>query len=55
MTHQQEPTERQIKFAEAIAEALDLELPRENTKKAYSAFISEWVDDYYNDRPRPIR
>lgn len=43
-----EPTQKQIDFAESIAEALDLELPAEFTKAAYSKFISEWKDDYYS-------
>lgn len=45
--YEQPPTEKQIKFAEAIAEKLDLELPIEETKSEYSAFISMWKDDFY--------
>lgn len=45
--YEQPPTEKQIKFAEAIAEKLDLELPEEDTKAAYTEFISEWKDDFY--------
>lgn len=40
------PTERQIKFAEAIAEELGLELP-EFDKREYSEFIADNKDDYY--------
>lgn len=40
------PTERQIKFAEAIAEELRLELP-EFDKREYSEFITANKDDYY--------
>jgi len=40
-------TEKQIQFAEAIAEELDLELPEEDTKEAYREFISEWADEFY--------
>ena len=39
-------TEKQIEYAETIAACLDLELPEEKTKQAYSNFISEWEDDY---------
>lgn len=39
-------TDKQIRFAETIADRLDLELPEEKTKAAYSDFIEEWIDDY---------
>jgi len=44
------PTERQIEFADAIAEALGINFPRgswDYTFDAYSDFISAHVDKYY--------
>lgn len=41
-----EPTEKQIKFAKEIADKLDLELPKENTKQAYWKFINDNVSEY---------
>lgn len=43
----EKPTEAQVEFAEKIAEKLDLELPEDFTREAYSGFISEWKDDMY--------
>ena len=40
------PTEKQIKFAKEIANKLDLELPKENTKQAYWKFINDNVSEY---------
>ena len=40
------PTEAQVKYAEAIADVLGIDLPDEETKAAYSEFISEWAEDY---------
>lgn len=36
------PTEKQIKYAEYLARRMCIELPKENTKQAYSEFISKW-------------
>ena len=36
------PTEKQIKYAKYLAQRMDVELPKENTKQAYSDFISKW-------------
>lgn len=42
------PTDKQIEFAESISDDLEIPLPKEFTKQAYSEFITEWKDDYYN-------
>ncbi|MEA4922193.1 MAG: hypothetical protein VB031_02360 [Eubacteriaceae bacterium] len=44
------PTKRQQDYAERIAEKLDLALPAEKTKAAYSDFISEWSSEYSDYR-----
>lgn len=36
------PTEKQIKYAKYLAQRMGVELPKENTKQAYSDFISKW-------------
>lgn len=36
------PTEKQIKYAEYLAKRVCVDLPTENTKEAYSKFISKW-------------
>ena len=36
------PTEKQIKYAEYLAQRMCQELPKEFTKQAYSEFISKW-------------
>lgn len=36
------PTEKQIKYAKYLAQRMCVELPKENTKQAYSDFISKW-------------
>ena len=36
------PTEKQIAYAEYLAERMCQELPSEFTKEAYSEFISKW-------------
>lgn len=36
------PTEKQIKYAKYLAQGMCVELPKENTKQAYSDFISKW-------------
>jgi hypothetical protein len=41
-----EPTDRQVDYAEKIAATLNLDLPEDFSKYAYSEFISEWEDDY---------
>ena len=43
------PTEKQIKFAEAIAKALDIDFPqssKEFTKQIYCEFIKEHYDEF---------
>lgn len=37
-----EPTEKQVAFAKKIAERLDVDLPEEYTRTAYSEFIGDW-------------
>ena len=36
------PTEKQIKYSKYLAQRMGVELPKENTKQAYSDFISKW-------------
>ena len=36
------PTEKQIKYAEYLARRMSIAMPKENTKQAYSEFISKW-------------
>lgn len=36
------PTEKQIKYAEYLAQRMRQDLPKEYTKQAYSDFISKW-------------
>lgn len=36
------PTEKQIEYAEYLAQRMCQELPKEFTKQAYSDFISRW-------------
>jgi len=36
------PTEKQIKYAEYLAQRMCQKLPKEFTKQAYSEFISKW-------------
>ena len=36
------PTEKQIKYASYLAKRMDVKLPNEFTKQAYSEFISKW-------------
>ena len=36
------PTEKQVKYAKYLAQRMCVELPKENTKQAYSEFISKW-------------
>lgn len=45
-----EPTEKQLSYAHDIASWLDIALPREYTKKAYSNFISRNVNRYKKTR-----
>lgn len=45
-----EPTEKQVAFAKKIAERLDVDLPEEYTRTAYSEFIGEWKDCIGYDR-----
>lgn len=35
-------SEKQIKYATYLAKRMNVELPKENTKEAYSKFISKW-------------
>lgn len=48
--YSESPTQKQIEFVEAIADKLDLYLPDEFTKEAYSEFISVWKDEYYHSK-----
>lgn len=41
------PTEKQIDFATRIAETLGIDLPDEKTSTAYSRFIGENMDEFY--------
>lgn len=36
------PTTKQIEYAKYLAERMGVELPKEATKAAYSAFIEKW-------------
>ena len=36
------PTEKQVEYAKYLAQRMCVELPKENTKQAYSDFISKW-------------
>ena len=38
------PTEKQEAFAAKISERLDIPMPDEYSKKAYSEYIEEWKD-----------
>ena len=40
------PTDKQVQFAQEIADLLELELPKLKTKITYSEFISENIDEY---------
>ena len=40
--NQNEPTEKQVKYAKHLSEKAGHPLPQEYTKKAYSDFISKW-------------
>ena len=45
------PTEKQIAFADAIAEYLNIDFPRSSrdfTRAKYSKFISEYAQEYYH-------
>ena len=46
-----EATEKQIKYAKAIAERLGLKLPDANDKVAYGSFISQHVEAYKSRPP----
>ena len=43
------PTERQIRYAQYLAKRMCVELPKENTKEAYSDFISKWKPAVENE------
>ena len=43
-----EPTEKQINYAEKIANTLHIELPKEFTKNAYWRFISDHKTQFEN-------
>lgn len=45
-------TDKQIKYAEAIADRLGIKLPREKSKEEYRRFISEHVEEFRAKRPR---
>ena len=36
------PTEKQVEYAKYLEQRMGIELPKENTKQAYSDFISKW-------------
>lgn len=40
------PTEKQVNFVKDIARMLNIDLPKEYTKKAYSDFISEHINKF---------
>ena len=42
MRAKMKPTEKQIAYAQYLAQRMCQELPKEYTKKAYSEFISKW-------------
>jgi len=44
------PTEAQLSFVEDICDVLNIEEPEEFTREAYSDFISEYKDQFYNKR-----
>jgi hypothetical protein len=47
----EKPTDKQIEFAEAISERLNIDLPLQNTKQSYTAYISYWVKEFYESDP----
>ena len=44
------PTEAQLSFVEDICDVLNIEEPEEFTREAYSDFISEYKDQFYNNK-----
>ena len=40
------PTDKQVSYATAISEGLEVPLPKEYTRQAYSNFISEYKEEY---------
>lgn len=50
-TAEDPPTAKQKRFATAIAKRLGKDLPEEETKKGYSIFIAENVDEFYSKKP----
>lgn len=42
-------THKQINYAKAIAEWYGVELPKDNTKQAYSEFLSKYAPRYKKD------
>ena len=47
MDSKKEPTQRQIDFATVISEVVGVDPPKDFTKKAYSTFISTYLDEFY--------
>lgn len=45
-----EPTEAQLSFVKDICDVLNVDEPEEFTREAYSDFISEYKDQFYNKR-----
>lgn len=45
-----EPTEAQLSFVKDICDELNIDEPEELTREAYSDFISEYKDQFYNKR-----
>jgi hypothetical protein len=50
MQSSEKPSQKQIDFATVIAETVGDDLPNEYTKQAYSEFISEHIDEFYEIR-----
>ena len=46
------PTQKQENFARQIAETLEIDLPRERTKEAYSIFISQKINLFKREKQR---
>ena len=50
MSSSEKPSQKQIDFATVIAETVGDDLPAEYTKQAYSDFISQHIDEFYEIR-----
>lgn len=49
-----EATVKQKKYAQQIAQALNVDLPESNTKQAYQDFIKEHVEEYNQNQSVPV-